>query len=235
MAATQQPQVSLQDYSEKAIVLRAIPADFFKPYSKYLVKVGGKWNNNLKDPSGKGTLGGWIFPKTKQAQVQQAVQQIISGQVPAQTPQTATITSNQPMSSQSTNTLQSLLSRIHAQNMSQTSSDGSSSPTFINTAIVPSVPLTQSESTPIEQLHEVVPPGYQKVTYIVIRPEQGQTLSLNVGTIKVPITVQSVQVENGIVNQALVKTPDGQLTIIRLVNDQWIVPGYQQQHTISLQ
>jgi hypothetical protein len=132
--------------------------------------------------------------------------------------------------------------------MSQASPAGSTSPTFINTgvtplvtatAVAPLVPLTQPASTPnllapVEQLPGAAPPGYQQVTYIVIRPEQGQTLSLNVGTTKVPITVQSVQVEKGVVNQALVKTPDGQLTNIRLVNDQWIVPGYQQQHTISL-
>jgi hypothetical protein len=237
---SQQPQVSLQDYSEKAIVLRAIPADFFKPYSQYLVQVGGKWNRNLKDPSGQGTLGGWIFPKTKQLQVQQAVQQIMAGQAP----QNTTTTLNQP----EIQTFQSLMSRIQAQHMSQESPSGSTPPIFNNTdlaplvtakAVAPLVPLTQPASTPnllapVEQLPGAAPPGYQQVIYIVIRPEKGQTLSLNVGTTKVPITVQSVQVEKGIVNQALVKTPDGQLTNIRLVNDQWIIPGYQQQHTISL-
>lgn len=249
----QQPEVSLNDYTERSIVLRSNPPDFFKPYSRFLTQVSGKWNPNLKDPSRQGVLPGWIFPKSKQAQVQQAVQQILSGQIPAQSPVANTL--NQPqvqtltmLSQQPVNTLQNLLSRAQAQSMSQAVPVGSTSPSFITPsvnplttapAIAPLVSLTAQPAAnllaPMEQLPGAAPPGYQQVTYIVIRPEQGQTLSLNVGTTKVPITVQSVQMEKGVVNQALVRTPDGQLTNIRLVNDEWIVPGYQQQHTISLQ
>lgn len=246
-----QPQVTLVDYfGGKSVVLRSIPTDYFKPYSEFLTGLTGKWNPYLKDPSGQGTLGGWIFPKKNEAQVRQGVQQILTGQVPAQavaatgsvltTVQGQTLTTlgtQQPQpffqTQQPANTLQQLLSAAQARNMAQTPAGGQS-PSFIMATPVATLP-TDNILAPLNQSPGAAPPGYQQITYVVIKPETGGTLQLTIGTQKVPVKVESVEVQNGITKQAIIQLPDGQRTMIRLVNDQWSIPGFTNAHTITLQ
>jgi hypothetical protein len=238
-----QPQISLTDYSPKSIALRVVPEDYFKSYKDFLISLGGSWNPNLKYPdiNGSGKLAGWIFPKTKQAQVTQGVQQILAGQVqpqPVYNQQTLSQGQNQTLLSLGVqqqpqqNTLQALLSQAQARNMGQA---GEQSP--ISNAVPVQVLPTTGELPPImtSQTQNQIPPGYQQVTYIVIKPEVGLTLYLNIGVQKIPVLVQSVKVNNNIVNEAVIQLPDNQQTLIRLVGDQWTIPGYTQGHSISLQ
>jgi hypothetical protein len=230
-----QPQISLDSYSEKAIVLRAVPDDYFKAYANFLKELGGTWNPYLKAPSGQGVLGGWIFPKKKEDQVRQGVNQILSGQVtpqpvyssqpqtlltqqqpqPLLTLQQPQVITNQPQ----TNNLQQLLSTAQARHMS-----------VQTTTPVMTVPTVNS-CIPISS----IPPGYQQIIYIVIKPEVGGTLHLNAGGQKIPVKVESVEMSNGITNQAIIKLPDNQETMIRLTDDHWTIPNYEEAHSISLQ
>ncbi len=92
-----QPQVIIKDYSSKSVVLRAVPEDYFKPYSQKLTEVGGKWNPYLKEPQGsQNVLGGWIFQKTKENEVKQLVNQILSGQVAQAPPKYSPLPSSAP-------------------------------------------------------------------------------------------------------------------------------------------
>lgn len=56
-------ELVLEDYSEKAIVVRGDT----KTHKDALVKLGGKWNAGLRGG------GGWIFPKKKEADVSEYV------------------------------------------------------------------------------------------------------------------------------------------------------------------
>ena len=71
--------VSITNYSEKAIVLRSQPEDYFKPYSTYLTQLFGRWNPNLTSPTGQGKLGGWIFSKKREQELRDLVANITSG------------------------------------------------------------------------------------------------------------------------------------------------------------
>lgn len=250
-----QPQVTLNDYfGGKSIVLRSVPEDFFKPYATFLMDLTGKWNPNLKDPSGQGTLGGWIFPKTREIQVWQGIQQIISGQVPAQSaipraPTTGSLNPSQiqPLTTfspqqpffqtqQSTNTLQQLLSAAQARNMNTKEVLGTQSPTFSSSIPVATLP-SPNFLFPVTELPGTVSPiqpGYQKVTYIAIKPETGDTLQLTLANQKIPVKVKSAEVHDGITNSAVIELPDGQTTMIKLTNDQWYIPRFDQVHSISL-
>lgn len=254
-----QPQVFLTDYfGGKSVVLRSIPEDFFKPYSGFLTQFSGKWNPNLKhpnDPSGATKLGGWIFPKKNEAQVQQAVQQIQTGQVPQQQPVYSTQSSlNQGQTQtlltlgsqqQPQNTLQQLmLSAAQARNMGNQSPITSAVPIgpLPTSGPLTTISLDPSGGTPLPPLTShlapqipSVPLGYQQVTYVVIKPEVGQTLQFGIAGQKIPAKVKSAETNNGIVNQAVIVLPDGQETIIRLTGDQWSIPTFLQPHTISLQ
>lgn len=231
-----QPQISLNDYfGGKSVVLRAVPEDFFKPYSEFLTQLNGKWNPNLKhpnDPTGQQglKLAGWIFSKAKEPQVRQAIQQILSGQVPAQPKAyapTPGYSQGQMLNNPPVNTLQQLLSAAHGRSISQIP-PGSQSPVF--TSAVPVGTLPQF-GTPVG----TAPPGYQQVSYVVIKPEVNGTLQLTIGNNKIPVIVQSVETQNGITNKAIIQLPDGQKTYIHLMNDQWVIPKFDQPHSVSLQ
>lgn len=253
-----QPQISLDDYTAKSIVLRAVPEDFFRPYSQFLSQqpLNGKYNPNLRDPSGQGIKPGWIFPKTKEAQVRQAIQQILSGGVPAQEVTTygsqsslnqgqaqtlLTLGAQQPQSQQ--NSLQQILSAAQARNQAQARSQ--SQPVFENQSPIFSSAIPIGNLPGLDSLTSVstpqVPPGYQQITYVVIKPEVGGTLQLSIAGQKVPVKVESAETNNGIVNQAIIQlppdpqNPNGQRTMISLVGDQWLIKGYAQSHSISLQ
>lgn len=232
----QSPQVSLTDYfGGKSVVLRAVPEDFFKPYSDFLTGLGGKWNPHLKHPSGQEgiKLAGWIFRKTDEAKIREAVNSILSGQVPVATRAQPLPTAMSAMGAQPQNTLQLLLSSAQRRDMSQPVPTGNQSPVFTPQS-VPVMPPANI-LTPINQLPGAAPPGYQQITYVVIKPETGGTLQLTIGGQKVPVKVQSVETQNGIVNRAIIQLPDDQKTYIQLMNDQWIIPKYEQPHSISLQ
>lgn len=233
-----QPQISLNDYfGGKSVVLRAIPEDFFKPYSEFLTQFSGKWNPHLKHPSGQEgvKLAGWIFPKTKEEQVRQAITQILSGSVPTQsrapTPglsQGQVHTLNTLGAQPPVNTLQQLLSAAQARTMAQAPA-GNQSPVFTSSTPIGTLPPV--EGTPVG----TAPPGYQQVTYVVIKPEIGGTLQLMTNGQKVAAKVESVETQNGITNKAVIQLPDGQRTYIRLMNDQWLIPKFDEPHSISLQ
>ena len=53
--------ITIEDYSEKAIVVRGNTT----PYKEKIMKLGGKWNPKLRDGPG------WIFPKTKKSSIEQ--------------------------------------------------------------------------------------------------------------------------------------------------------------------
>lgn len=57
--AASRDSLTIESYSEKALVVRGET----KPFSKELSALGGKWNDKLRDGPG------WIFPKTKKADI----------------------------------------------------------------------------------------------------------------------------------------------------------------------
>jgi hypothetical protein len=57
----------LENYSEKAILLKG---DKTKEFKENIKSLGGKWNSTLK---------GWIFPKTKEAEVKKFIDQVNTG------------------------------------------------------------------------------------------------------------------------------------------------------------
>lgn len=246
-----QPQLSLSDYfGGKSIVLRSDPIDFFKSYSQHLTQLGGKWNPNLKAPSGVGVLGGWIFPKSKEAQVRNGVAQITSVQ-----PQ-ASYSSNQgqtdtlqqaiygaPQNS-SANSMQQIIARAQAQvqnmapqqapmttNSMQQILSRAQSNIMANEPSIEIIPLAETPS--ISNIPSI-PYGYQQIVYIVIKPEVGQTLQLHAAGQKIPVSVEKVENNNNITNEAIIRLPDNQVTKITLTNDQWSIPGYDQSHSITL-
>lgn len=62
----------LESYSDRSIVLRSTPPDFFKPYSDTL-KAYGKYNPHLTGGAG------WIFPLKKKEEVETVLQTILQG------------------------------------------------------------------------------------------------------------------------------------------------------------
>jgi hypothetical protein len=59
----------LENYSEKAILLKG---DKTKEFKENIKSLGGKWNSTLK---------GWIFPKTKEAEVRKFIDQVNKGEI----------------------------------------------------------------------------------------------------------------------------------------------------------
>jgi hypothetical protein len=66
-------QLTIEQYSEKAIVIRGNS----QPYLESLKKLGGKWNANLKGG------GGWIFPNSKKLKIEELNLEINNGSVKA--------------------------------------------------------------------------------------------------------------------------------------------------------
>lgn len=258
-----QPQLSLTDYfGGKSIVLRSLPEDFFKSYSQHLINLGGKWNPNLKAPSGVGTLGGWIFPKSKEATVRNGLAQITSGHVQ---PQATYSSLNQGQvdtlqqaiyGNQQQNSMQQIIARAQAQLQSPVNNVFTQQQTQpINNSVTPQsmnsmqqllsraqsqVMLNEepaadvfSSAVPIGEIPSV-PQGYQQIVYVVIKPEVGQTLQLHISGQKIPVMVEKVEINNNVTNSAIIKLPDGQVTKISLTNDQWAIPGYEPTHSITL-
>jgi hypothetical protein len=246
-----QPQLSLSDYfGGKSIVLRSDPIDFFKSYSQHLTQLGGKWNPNLKAPAGVGVLGGWIFPKSKEAQVRNGVAQITSGQVQPQasysSSQGQTDTLQQAIygtpQNSSANSMQQIIARAQAQNIAP-----QQAPMTVNSmqhilsraqsnimANEPSIEIIPLAETPSINNIPSIPYGYQQIVYIVIKPQVGQTLQLHIAGQKISVSVEKVEINNNITNEAIIRLPDNQVTKIILTNDQWSIPGYDQSHSITL-
>lgn len=63
------------DYSEKAIALFGDSTD----YKVHILNAGGKYNPSLRHNEQR--QAGWIFPKTKKAEVEKLVNQIKSGSI----------------------------------------------------------------------------------------------------------------------------------------------------------
>lgn len=72
MSTTQISTLSIQDYSEKSIVIRGEKLlNYFSVFNKF----GGKYNENLKNQPG------FIFAKTKKADLTDVVSKINSGEL----------------------------------------------------------------------------------------------------------------------------------------------------------
>lgn len=241
-----QPQVDVRDYSERSIVARTVPEDFLRNYSGHLVNLNGKWNPNLKDPSGQAKLGGWIFPKKNEQQVRQLLQMIVAGQVPQAPPSYQQAPSFAPTLAPSAGFLTSAIGSTSQQTPSAsllTSAIGStaqrappmrSTPSNLPVMVTPSI---SNPLSPIMGLPGGAPAGYQQIVCTVLRPTVGATLHLNVAGQKIPLTVESASSEENIVNRAIVTLPDGQRTMIQLNVTglpKWEVPGFPQEHSITI-
>lgn len=65
--------IQITDYTEKSIVVHG---EETKNIKDELKNIGGRWNPNLSSP----ICSGWIFPKTKKAEVTEIVQRYLSKQ-----------------------------------------------------------------------------------------------------------------------------------------------------------
>jgi len=106
-------EIELVDYSEKAVVVFG-PT---KPYKQYFLELKGKANDSLKyKDSDSDRRFGWVFSKSKKAQVQELLNNIKSGKLSAEQKQNSTSFSSS--SSSTTNSfdfnkgLAALLSRV---------------------------------------------------------------------------------------------------------------------------
>lgn len=249
------PQITLIDYTDKSIVLRVEPdqfAEYFKPYSDYLTNFSGKWIGPLDypskmQPSGQ-KKGGWIFPKKNEAQVRQALMEIQSGRVQAQSQAVKTYSrpANAPLPTQN---IISLLQQQSMQTQNPSASPAqrpmpqfamqptSSSPLLIvenGPAKVMSGPtFTLPPSGPTLDISSKIPPGYQQITCIVLKPETGKSLTLMYSGQRIPIQVESVEEHNGVTDIGIIKLPDGQKSPIKLENGRWILPGFPGEHQIT--
>lgn len=253
---TMQPQVDIQDYTTLSIVVRTNPEDFLKNYSGHLVNLSGKWNPGLDYPvkGGSSKKGGWIFSKKSEPQVRQLLQMILAGQVPQAPPSfTQTLAPEAtpynptptPSIAPSASFLtaaaaaaspqpQSLLTRVAPSPAPSLPPTIPRPPDGLPTLIAPS---TINPLTPVMGLPGGAPAGYQQIICTVLRPATGATLHLNVSGQKIPLTVESVTSEEGIVNRAVVTLPDGQRTMIELNltgMPRWEVPGFTQAHEITM-
>jgi hypothetical protein len=69
--------VKLESYSEKAVVIRGEDAlHYFSVFNR----LGGKWNENLKDSRGESSPG-FIFPKTKSKDLTEIISRINKGEL----------------------------------------------------------------------------------------------------------------------------------------------------------
>uniref|UniRef100_A0A6C0IZG3 Uncharacterized protein n=1 Tax=viral metagenome TaxID=1070528 RepID=A0A6C0IZG3_9ZZZZ len=251
-----QPQFEIHDYTDKSIVVRVNPEDFLRNYSGHLVNLNGKWNPGLDYPvkGGSSKRGGWIFSKKNEPQVRQLLQMILTGQVPQASPSfTQTLAPEAapynptptPSIAPSASFLaaaaataspqpQSLLTRVAPSPAPSLPPTIPRPPDGLPTLIAPS---TINPLTPVMGLPGGAPAGYQQIICTVLRPAAGATLHLNVSGQKIPLTVESVTSEEGIVNRAVVTLPDGQRTMIELNltgMPRWEVPGFTQAHEITM-
>jgi len=78
--------ITIESYSEKAIAVFGET----KPIKDYLLQLNGKFNPSLKG-QGDEKRAGWIFPKTKQADVQKILDQYKDNSLPSVEPRTKTV------------------------------------------------------------------------------------------------------------------------------------------------
>lgn len=243
-------QVDIQPYSEKSFVIRTNPPRALEPYGGHLTPLYCKWNNNLRDPSGQGTLGGWICSKQKEQLVRSVINQIQAGQL-------------HPLSSKDYyNQLQGQQPQQRGPQYTVTQSPMSAAPSTMRPSMgmvsslfgtppqqaplslappqqprVPqAVPPSRNTYAPLPSLPGGITEQYQPVVVQILRPNEGQTLQLKVSGQDIPISVESTQSEAGTVTSAIVTLPDGQRTQIQLDLEKvaWQIPGFAQEHTISL-
>jgi len=223
----QQPTFDIRPYSDRAFVIRTDPPRFLQDYGGHLAPLYCKWQANLKiDPNdlSQGTLGGWICSKKNEQSVMNVLNQIRSGALP-------------PLSTKD----------YHAQNQSsqpqfsqpQLRPSSSMLTSFFGQAQAPpKAPLTLAPATlaPIYGLPGGISEQYQPILVQVLRPIEGQTIQLSLSGQKIPMVVQSTELENGIVTKAIVRLPDGNMTRLQLdlTAARWHIPGFAQEHSISL-
>lgn len=245
-------QVDIQPYSEKSFVIRTNPPRALEPYGGHLAPLYCKWNNNLRDPSGQGTLGGWICSKQKEQLVRSVINQIQAGQLhplsskefydqrQGQQPQ-----QRGPQYNVTQSPMSAAPSTMRPSAGMVSSLLGTPAPTPQQAPLSlapqqPAVPQAVSQQrniyTPLTSLPGGITQQYQPVVVQVLRPNEGQTLQLHVGGQNIPITVESTQSEAGTVTSAIVTLPDDQRTQIQLNREQirWQIPGFAQEHTVSL-
>lgn len=73
------PEIFIEDYSDKSFVLRSSPKDYFKPFSKNLTALNGRFNPNLTSSDGSGVEPGWIFSLKRKDEVTDLVERIKLG------------------------------------------------------------------------------------------------------------------------------------------------------------
>lgn len=78
--------ITIESYSEKAIAVFGET----KPIKDYLLQLNGKFNPSLKG-QGDEKRAGWIFPKTKQADVQKILDQYKDNSLPSVEPRTKSV------------------------------------------------------------------------------------------------------------------------------------------------
>lgn len=247
----QQPQFDIQPYSDKSIVIRTNPPRFLEAYGGHLVPLYCKWNSNLRDPSGQGTLGGWICSKQKEQLIRSVINQIMSGQLPPLStreyynqqkmqqpqqrgPQYTVVQQQQPpVGMRPSASMMSSLFGTPAPQAPLTLAPQQQAAQLSFPQTVP--PTTRSILTPLISLPGGIDEQYQPIVVQVLRPNEKQTLQLMVGGQKIPVTVESTQNEAGTVTSAIVTLPDGQRTQIHLDQEKarWYIPGFTQEHTIT--
>ena len=78
--------ITIESYSEKAIAVFGET----KPIKDHLLQLSGKFNPSLKG-QGDEKRAGWIFPKTKQSEVQKILDQYKNNSLPSIEPRTSTV------------------------------------------------------------------------------------------------------------------------------------------------
>lgn len=149
---------------------------------------------------------GWIFSKNREQDLRSVVQQITTGQLPSLP--------------------------VRQTPFTQQGITGILQPSSV--IVTPAIKPAESPSTPTTVLPSLVPSGYQQVIILVPRPEVGKSLTLEVAGQKFPVEVESVEESPGIINAGVIRLSDGQRTRIKLENGVWKIPGFAQQHSISV-
>lgn len=206
-----QPSISVNDYSPVSIVVRSQPDDFLKPYAGILTSHSGKWNPNLKAPTGSGRLGGWIFPKKNEAAVREALSNILGG---AQAPIPS--------------------ARQLQYSARQESRQGTAvRPTSPTTQQVRPVTVPTRKPLTGAILPGGAPAGFQQMMITVIKPEVGQTLNLTAEGQTVAVQVIE-KIDDRQFKIQMGEGDDAQYSFIAL-ETAWKVPGYCAEHVIERQ
>lgn len=197
-------------YSDKSIVVRGNT----EPYREHLKNIGGRWNGHLKDGAG----GGWIFAKTKEADVVRVVNAANAGQLQ----QAAPIPRKDPTTSApiSTGTLGSTLS-------GQGVLPGS-------TQILGGSLLTmQQTNAPLTAPEPIIHETEQVVSYKLSIPKVGQDVSVHIvtnGAVSSTIAFQVVNLirsQKNVVDAIIIQMKDNptQQGMLLNVNGQWKLDG----------